>query len=123
MRKTMLLLLVAFFISGTVHAEVPLMSKEELKERATHVVVGVVQRIFSTTTERENWRDTTFVAEIAVAKVEKGDRIQPSDVVYARYWNKACIGKGDPDPHASGHTGPAKGATVRAYLSLRKGAY
>ena len=55
---------------------------------------------------------TTFVAEIAVEKAEKGDRIQPGDVVYGRFWNKKWIGKGDPDPHASGHSGPAKGATV-----------
>jgi hypothetical protein len=118
-----LLFVIAFTTAVPTRAEVPLRSKDELKEQATHIVVGVVQRIFSTTTERENWRDTTFVAEIAVEKVENGDRIQPSDVVYARYWNKQWIGKGDPDPHASGHIGPAKGATVRAYLSLRKGAY
>ena len=81
MRQTMPLLLVAFnSVQGTLRAEVPLMSKEELKDGATHIVVGVVQRIFSTTTERENWRDTTFVAEIAVEKVEKGDRIQPGDL-------------------------------------------
>jgi uncharacterized protein (TIGR03067 family) len=124
MRPIMPILLVAFiFVQDTLRAEVPLMSKEELKERATHIVVGVVQRIYSTTTERENWRDTIFVAEIAVEKVEKGDRTQPGDVVYGRFWNKKWIGEGDPDPHASGHSGPAKGATVRAYLTLRKGAY
>lgn len=82
-----------------------------------------MQRIFSTTTETENWRDTILVAEIAVEKAEKGDRIQPGDVAYGRFWNKEWIGKRDPDPHASGHSGTAKGATVRAYLSLRKGAY
>ena len=83
MRLTISLLLVTFIsVQGTLHAEVPLMSKEELNEGATHIVVGVVQRIFSTTAERENWRDTIFVAEIAVEKAEKGDRIQPGDVVY-----------------------------------------
>lgn len=110
-------------VAGTLHAEVPLLPKNELKNEATHIVVGKVRALYSTTTKSEDWESTNSVAEIAVLSVEKGSVITSGDVVYAHYWNKRWIGKGDPEPHSSGHSGVAKGDLVRAHLSRKHGTY
>ena len=118
---TPILLLAIVSIAGTLHAEVPLLSKDELKNKATHIVVGKVRAVYSTTTKSEDWEDTSSVAEIAVLSVGKGAAISNGDVVYAHYWNKSWIGKGNPEPHSSGHGGVAKDDFVRAYLARKDG--
>ena len=55
---TPILLLVIASIAGTLHAEVQLLSKDELKAEATHIVVGKVRAVYSTTTKSKDWEDT-----------------------------------------------------------------
>ena len=123
MKPTMLLLLLAFFITGTVHAEVPLLSSDELKNKAKHIVVGKVQAVYSTTEKSNNYENTRSVAEIAVLNVEKGTDITTGNTVYAHFWNKRWIGKGRPEPGSSGHNGVAKGDFVLAHLIRKNGTY
>ena len=121
------LLPLAFFISGAVHAEVPLLSSDGLKTEATHIVVGKVRAVYSTTTKSKDWEDTNSVAELSVLNVEKGGLVTGSDVIYAHFWNKKWIGKGKPEPHSGGHDGGhdgvKKGDVVRAHLVRKEGTY
>ena len=52
-------------------AEVPLKSKAQLQDGATHIVVGKVQKVYSVTAKNDDWVDTESVAEIAVQRVEE----------------------------------------------------
>lgn len=123
-RTTFLLLTLAcIFITESLPAEVPLMSPDELKSQASHIVVGKVRAVYSTTGRSEDWEDTDNVAEISVANVEKGPGVNSGDVIYAHYWNKNWIGKGDAEPHSSGHSGVTKGQFVIAYLQRKEGTF
>jgi uncharacterized protein (TIGR03067 family) len=117
------LVLVVLAQSAPVSAEVPVMSRAQLQQHATHIVVGKTQKVYSVKTETDDWVDIDSVAEIVVSRVEKGAQIQAGDVVYGRFWNKRWIGKGNPDPHSTGHRGPTMGESVRAYLIRKNGAY
>lgn len=120
---TILNLLAVIWLSGLAHAEVPQMSPEELKSESSNIVIGKVRAVYSTTKKSENWEDTNSVAEISVVSVEKGAGINSGDVIYAHYWNKRWVGKGDPEPHSSGHGGVSKGEFVMAYLKRKNGGY
>ena len=104
-------------------AEVPLMSPDELKSESSHIVVGKVRAVYSTTEKSKNWHDTSSIAEISVVSVEKGAGLNVGDVVYAHYWNKRWTGDGAPEPHASGHSGVTKGNVVRAHLQRKDNSY
>lgn len=124
MRRTIPILLVVFtLIQGTAQAEVPLLSPEELKSDSTHIVVGKVRAVYSTTEKSKDWADTYSVAEILVSTVEKGGGIDGGDVVYTHYWNTKWIGEGEPEPHSGGHGGVSKGEFVRAHLERKDGTY
>ncbi|MEW4490815.1 hypothetical protein AB1L42_22225 [Thalassoglobus sp. JC818] len=117
-------LVVAFTLTqATVQAEVPFLSADELKSDSSHIVVGKVQAVYSTSEERKNWQETSSVAEIMVSAVEKGHDINVGDTVYAHYWNKKWIGDGEPEPHSGGHRSVSKGEVVRAHLELKNGTY
>jgi hypothetical protein len=75
-RASSILFLIALTVSLPARAEVPLKSKAQLQDGATHIVVGKVQTVYSVMAESDDWVDTKSVAEIAVQRVEKGDRIQ-----------------------------------------------
>jgi uncharacterized protein (TIGR03067 family) len=122
-RDASIAVLVALVVLAPTHAEVPLKSKAELQNEATHIVVAKVQTVFTATTESDDWVDTKSVAEIVVQRVEKGDRLQTGDLVYGRFWNRRWVGEGDPDPYSSGHMGPKTGDLVRAHLVRKDGAY
>lgn len=94
------------------------MSREKLRETATHVVVGKVQAVYKRTVEDANWRTTYFAAEVAISEVEKGEDLAKGGLVYARYWTRAWIGNGAPPPGTNGHRGcPEEGSTLRIYLA------
>jgi len=99
------------------------MSPEELKNESTHIVIGKVRAVYSNTEKSKDWEDTNSVAEISVVSVEKGPDINTGDVIYAHFWKKKWIGKGDPEPHSSGHGGVSKGDFVMAYLKRKDGGY
>jgi hypothetical protein len=58
------------------------------------------------------------VAEIRVDECTKGAGLAKGDLVYARYWQRAWRGAGQPYPSTIGHRGlPATGDTLRVYLA------
>lgn len=98
------------------------MSPEELRETATHIVVGKAEQIFARTEKAGNYEYTRYVAEVRIAKVEKGDGLKPGELMYVRYWRKRWLGPGNPLPDTSGHRGePGAGQTLRIYAA--KNAY
>ena len=101
-------------------AEVPLRSPKELRDGATHIVVGRVQKVYASTSRDKDWETTDYVAEIAVEKVEKGGALKPGELVFARYWHVSWLGPDPPPPHAGGHHSVAKGDHVRAFLVQNK---
>ena len=70
------------------------MSPEALRKTATHVIIGQVTAVYERTETTGDWKYTKYVAEIRVEACEKGDGIKKGDLVYARYWRRAWIGKG-----------------------------
>ncbi len=123
MRKTVLLVITAFiFIQGPLQA-IEELAPEEFEAISSHIVVGKVQAVYSTTEKIEDWEHTDAVAEILVFNVEKG-AINVGDVLYAHYWNRKWIGKGDPPKlHSTRQVGASKGDVVRVYLQRGKGRY
>ena len=53
-------------------------------------VVGIYER----TEVKGDWRYTRYVAEIRVTDTEKGEGIDESGMVYARYWKRRWIAAG-----------------------------
>ena len=123
MTRITILSLLAIMSCRMACAEVPLMSPEELKSESSHIIIGKVRAVYSTMEKSEDWEDTNSVAEICVVGVEKGAGINCGDVIYAHYWNKKWVGKGDPEPHSGGHRGVSKGHSVTAFLERKDGGY
>lgn len=94
------------------------MSAEKLQETATHVVVGKVQAVYRRVVKDEKWRTTHYVAEVAVADVEKGEGLEKGGLVYVRYWTREWIGAGEMPLGTNGHRGcPEEGDVCRVYLA------
>src|SRR4051794_17707056 len=115
-------LLIAFWLLGLLavdaQAEKPDMSAQQLRETATHVIVGKVVAIYQRTSNEGDWRITHYAAEVRVVATEKGEGLKKGDLVYARYWTQSWRGKGPVPPSTAGHRGlPGEGATVRIYLA------
>lgn len=103
--------------AGAAFAEKALMSKEEMLEMATHVVVGEVVNVYSKVEERGDYRVTLYVAEVKTSKVEKGSGVKAGELVYVRYWSQKWIGDGLQPPGTVGHhPQPEEGQRVRGYL-------
>jgi hypothetical protein len=94
------------------------MSPEQLRKTATHVITGQVTVVYERTETTGEWKYTKYAAEIRVEECEKGDGIKKGDLVYARYWRRAWIGKGRVPPSTAGHRGlPSDGESLRVYLA------
>ena len=116
-------LFVTAVIIAIAHADIPIMRKDELQASATHIVVGTVKLIGTEDKNDGKFIHRFGVVEINVSKVEKGERIEAGDAVYARFWTQAWIGKGNPPPFGPGHHLPKRGDTVRVYLEKKEGGY
>ena len=116
-------LTISIVVAGSAMAEIAPKSKEKLEQSASHIVVGKVAAIYSSTSKGENYLKMNSVAEIAVEKIDKGEGVKPGNVVHARYWSQQWIGKSLPEPGASGHNRPVRGSTVRIYLTKKEGRY
>ncbi len=92
---------------------------EDLKKDATHIVVGKVTEVYSTTSKSQNSALTKFVAQIQIEKLEKGSGLKHGEVVYARYWDSKWIGKQPGPPGADDGYSPMPkvGDHVRAFLA------
>ncbi len=110
-------LLLAASVTTPVFAAKALTPKAQLEKAATHVVVGKVGSISSTTKLDAQYETTTYLAQIAINRIEKGDGLKPGDVVEVRYLTRGWRGSGSPPPFDSGHSPrPKQNDAVRAYL-------
>jgi hypothetical protein len=118
-------LLLASLSAVPAGAERVALSPEEKAAEATHIVTGVVKAVYSrdveTTLYGRGTVETHCLVEIEVQKVEKGDRVQAGDLLYARCWRLKKRGEAGDRPGPSGHHIPAEGARVRA--SVARGKY
>jgi hypothetical protein len=103
------------------NAERPL----EKKESATNVVTGVIKQI--DTKESKFGADgvqTNYTAEIAVAKVEKGEGIKAGDTIKINWFHVTKRpSKLLPGAYGHGYAVAKKGETVRVYLMKRNSGY
>lgn len=120
MRRTVspvLALAVLLFLVPLARAEKVDMTPEQLRKTATHVVTGEVSHIYTRQAREGKWQYTHYVAEIAVASIEKGEGLETGAPVYARYWTRRYLGRNMP-PSTTGHRGiPTEGARIRVYLA------
>lgn len=121
-------LLVATFLilairSGTATAEIAARTPEKLQAESTHIVVGTLRWIGTEKTREPQWLKIKGVVEIGVREVEKGEKIDAGDAVYARFWQMRWIGTGNPPTYGSGHRVPKQGEKVRVYLKQNQGGY
>lgn len=103
---------------GPAMAEKEPLSPKQLRDTATHVVVGRVEQVFTRQEERDQYVYTRYVAEVRVDGLEKGDGYKQGDLMYVRYWVRRWIGPGNQPPGTSGHDDfPTAGTTLRIYAA------
>ncbi len=120
-RDVVLCGLLLILMVGAARAEKAPLSPEELRETATHVVVGEVEQIFARQENANDYEYTRYVAEVRVEKSEKGDGLKAGELMYVRYWRRRWVGPGDPPVGTSGHRGlPSEGQAVRVH-AVRNG--
>lgn len=101
---------------GEARAEKVPLSKAELEETATHIVVGKVQAIYSRSERKGGYQYTHYLAEVQIEKLEKGEG--PQDLICVRYFDITWKGPGQPPPGPGGHSPrPAIGESFRLYLA------
>jgi hypothetical protein len=100
------------------------MYPQDLRDTATHVIVGTVLHVFQRQVRDKTWDTTYYIAETRVTEVEKGTGLEKGILVYARYWRRNLVLDGKPfgtNPNAfetMGHRGlPKDGETLRIYLA------
>ncbi len=117
-------LIVVGILASEAQAAVPRASSTAKRAEASHIVVGKVSRVYSSTGPVEGSRREVFlVAEIAVEKVEKGSGMAAGDTLFARYWRADWLG--DPkaipmDATTCISPRPEAEDSVRVYLGLNQ---
>ncbi|MDJ0521635.1 MAG: hypothetical protein QNJ90_06110 [Planctomycetota bacterium] len=104
-------------------AEKPLSSPAQLREQATHIVLGTVERVHPRVRRHGDWEHVEYLAEVTVAAVEKGEDLPLDRPLYVRYWTKAWKGKGAPTATGSGGHAPLPKEGTAARLYLARNAY
>ncbi|NUN49596.1 MAG: hypothetical protein HUU15_12280 [Candidatus Brocadiae bacterium] len=99
-------------------AEVPLMTPEQLKEQASHIVIGKVVAVYSYDEGSGDHVTTRSIVEVAVEGTEKGEGLAAGEVVYVKVWQAKKRPAGWAG--ASGHSVPAVGDAVRAHVTRGK---
>jgi hypothetical protein len=116
-RACLVVVLLAVAISIPLAAEKVNMTPQELRQTATHVVVGKVVAVYTRVETIGDWEYTRCLAEVRVDAGEKGDGLEPGALVYVRYWHRRFLGR-KPPASTAGHRGrPAEGETLRIYLA------
>ena len=97
------------------------LSEDKLDERATTILTGKVQRIFTRTENKEApggiYQYTYYAAELFVESVEKGERIETGDLVYVRMYRSQWVGQGfEPPGHNGHHPLPIRGMSATVFL-------
>ena len=120
MRSVAVLLLAALLAPLAAHAEKPNSPPAAMRKTATHVIVGQVKSIYKRVTREGGYRVTRYVAEVEVAKDEKGG-LAKGALVYVRYWDRDWVANRPMPSNTSGHRGlPKEGETLRVY-AVNKG--
>lgn len=120
MRKTLLaavplIVLLSTLVARGEKVDTP---PEGLRKVATHIVQGEVQAIYTRQEKVGKWKYTRYVAEVKIAKVEKGKGLAADGLVYARYWRRSWAALGPQPPSTGGHRGlPKAGESLRIYLA------
>ncbi len=115
MRTAATIMLVALLAPLAAHAEKVDTPSAAMREGATNVIVGLVKAIYTRTVREGKWRVTRHLAEVEVAKDEKGS-LKKGDLAYVRYWRRSWAAFGSPPPSTGGHRGvPKEGETLRIY--------
>ncbi len=108
----------ALLTVGVAHAEKVDLPPASLSGTATHIIVGTVAAIYESKSADKQWSTTSYLAEVRIKTVEKGEGLKTGDLVYVRYWHRAWIGAGDPPPTTNGHRGlPKQDEFLRIYLA------
>ena len=102
-------------ITGSLLAEVPTRSPEQLKTTATHIVTGEVLHIYQRSERQGAANYDRYLAECRVKTVEHGDGVEAGSLIYVRYFTK----RNPPGvTDTAGHHGqPVQGDSVRIYLA------
>jgi hypothetical protein len=110
-------------LAGPIRAEVPLIPRSELPKKASQIVVGKIEAVYSFSTTGDRFKKTYSVAEVSISSVEKGKGLQAGGLVYAKYWNQKWIGgEGPVEPHSVGHhPRPVVGQRARLFLTKKDG--
>lgn len=115
----MALAAVAWFVPQVVEAAKPKMKEPDMRKMATHVIVGKITAIYKKESETDKQKETRYVAEVKVEKVEKGTGLQVGGLTYVRYWSLEWIGEGFAPPDAELHFShnPRPKQRLRMYLT------
>jgi hypothetical protein len=109
-------LLFVALTAASARAEVPDMRPDKLHAAASHIFNGKLARIYSTIVQSADWETTYSVAELRLARVEKG--VYAGQLAYVRFWRKRFKGKGEAPDGAYGHRQvPGVGSTVRVFVT------
>lgn len=108
----------AVLLPSHLAAERKNLSADEKRAEATHVIEGRVKSVYERTEKRIGKHVLHTLVEIEVTSVDKGDGLEPGDLVYARMFTRKYGLFERPTPGASGHQSiPSGGERVRAYLA------
>ncbi len=107
-------LLFVALAAAAARAEVPDMRPDRLHAATSHIFNGKLARIYSTVVRSVDWETTYSVAEIQLARVEKG--VYAGQLAYVRFC--ASEGKGEAPDGAYGHRQiPGVGSVVRVFVT------
>ena len=118
------LVLLGILSSAVLHrmavGDIAPLSAEQLQSQSSDIVVGVVTSRQITRDETDkDWDKRSFVYEIEVEAVEKGDFARGESLV-ASAWAQRWVGSGIPPPSGMGHTPlPLEGERARFFLKAK----
>ena len=109
----------AALMGCTARAEVADLRPEQLQAAASHIFTGKLARVYEAVTQSGDWKTTHSVAELQVARTEKGAQL--GRLVYVRFSHRRYTGKGPPPGAAYGQRRvPAIGSEVRVFATEGK---
>ena len=114
-------LLVVLVVVGLAWGAIPPLSKAELKQRATHIVVGEVKTVYTADKplDRAGFVDRHYCFEVMPSAIEKGEGLKEGRVIYARARTPAKRPGGGTGGQGQDEIPPA-GRKVRMYLQEAK---
>ncbi len=105
-----------------VRAERAPLSLKRKQQESTHIVQGKVLGVYARDVDSQLYGPgtvvTQMVIEIEITQMEKGDGLEPQQIIYARCWSLKKRGAAGLTPGPSGHFHiPVENELIRAYLA------